>query len=82
MNTENTKTTQFNRFRVYLTEKLDFRGNKTIALANLSIYHTWQNVKSEYKNNKFKLIGITWETLKPLIYQTVLTQLLIFFVHY
>ena len=25
-----------------------------MALANLSIYYTWKNTKSEYNNNKFK----------------------------
>ena len=61
MNNKNSKTTESNRFRFYFTDKLDLRGNKTIALANLSIYYTWQNVKEEYKNNKFKLIGPTWD---------------------
>ena len=60
-NTENSKTSESNRFRLYFTDKLDLRRNKRIALANLSIYYTWQNVKSEYKNNKFKLSGPTWD---------------------
>ena len=55
MNTKNSKTNESNRFRFYFINKLDLRGNKTIALANLSIYYTWKNVKSEYKNNKFKI---------------------------
>ena len=33
---------------------------KTLALANLSIYYTWKNVKSEYNNNKFKISAPTW----------------------
>ena len=61
MNTKNSKTSESNRFRLYFTDKLDLRGNKTIALANLSIYYTWQNVTSEYKNNKFRLNGLTWD---------------------
>ena len=32
-----------------------------MALANLSIYYTWKNVKSEYKNNKFKISPPTWD---------------------
>ena len=32
---------------------------KTIALSNLSIYHTWRNIKSSYKNNKFKISAPT-----------------------
>ena len=31
-----------------------------MALANLSIYYTWKNIKSEYKNNKFKISTQTW----------------------
>ena len=61
MNTKNSKTTESNRFRLYFTGKLDLRGNRTIALANLSIHYTWQNIKEEYKNNKFKLSGPTWD---------------------
>ena len=33
---------------------------KNIALANLSIYYTWKNIKSEYNNNKFKISAPTW----------------------
>ena len=61
MNTKNNKTSESNRFKLYFTDKLDLRGNKTIALVNFSIYYTWQNVKSEYKNNKFKITGPTWD---------------------
>ena len=59
-NTTNSKTTESNRFRLYFTNKLVLRGNKTISLANLSIYYTWQNIKDEYKNNKFKITAPTW----------------------
>ena len=31
-----------------------------MALANLSIYYTWKNIKSEYNNNKFKISTPTW----------------------
>ena len=34
--------------------------NKNIALANLSIYYTWKNIKLEYNNNKFKIHAPTW----------------------
>ena len=44
-----------------LTDKLDLRkGQKTIALSNLSIYYKWKNVKSSYNNNKFKISAPTW----------------------
>ena len=29
-------------------------------LANLSIYYTWKNIKSEYRNNKFKIQTPIW----------------------
>ena len=39
-----------------LTDKLDLRrGQKGIDLLNLSIYHTWINIKNSYNNNKFKI---------------------------
>ena len=31
-----------------------------MAMANLSIYYTWKNIKSEYKNNKFKISAPAW----------------------
>ena len=44
-----------------LTDKLDLRrGEKIIALSNLSIYYTWKNIKSSHNNNKFKISAPTW----------------------
>ena len=31
-----------------------------MALTNLSIYYTWKNINSEYKNNKFEISTPTW----------------------
>ena len=31
-----------------------------MAWANLSIYYTWKNVKTECNNNKFKISAPTW----------------------
>ena len=31
-----------------------------MALANLSIYCTWKNIKSAYNNNKFKISAPNW----------------------
>ena len=59
INTENAKTSESNRFRLYSTNKLDLRSNKTISLSNLSIYCTWENIKSTYDNNEFKISGPT-----------------------
>ena len=54
MNTKNSKTSEPHRFRYNLIDKLDFKNpNKNMALANLSIYYTWKNIKSIYNNNKF-----------------------------
>ena len=33
---------------------------KNIALAKLSIYYTWKNIKTEYKSNKFKISASAW----------------------
>ena len=61
MNTENSKTSEPHRFRLDLTDKLSLKNpNKNMALANLSIYYTWKNIKSEYNNNKFKISAPTW----------------------
>ena len=60
INTKNGKTNEPHRFRLYFTDKLDLRRNKTIALANVSIYYTWENINSKYNNNKFKISGPTW----------------------
>ena len=35
-------------------------GKKVITLSNLSIYYTWENIKSSYNNNKFKISALTW----------------------
>ena len=61
MNSENSKTSEHNVLVLKLTDKLDLRrGQKTVALSNLSIYYTWKNVKSSYSNNKFEISAPTW----------------------
>ena len=48
MNSENSKTSESHRFRLDLTDKLDLKDpKKNMALANLSIYYTWKNIKSK-----------------------------------
>ena len=60
MNTENSKTNEPHT-ELDLTNKLNLKNpNKKIALANLSIYYTWKNIKSKYNNNKFKISAPTW----------------------
>ena len=61
MNTENSKTNEPHRFKLDLRDKLIFKNpNENMALANLSIYYTWKNIKSEYKISKFKISAPTW----------------------
>ena len=60
INTENSKTNESNRFGYYFTDNKTNKNNKTISLANLSIYFMWKNVKSGCKNNKFKITAPTW----------------------
>ena len=61
MNTENSKASEPHRFKLDLTDKINLKNpNKNMALANLSIYYTWKNIKSEYNNNKFKISAPTW----------------------
>ena len=50
------QTSEPHRFKLDLTDKLNLKNpNKNMALANLSIYYAWKNIKSEYNNNKFRL---------------------------
>ena len=61
INTANSKTKHSNKFVYSFTDKLNLKNpSKNIALANLSIYYTWKNVKSDYNNNKFKISAPTW----------------------
>ena len=61
MNTLTSKTNESNKFVYQLTDKFNLKNpNKNMALANLSIYYTWKNIKSEYNNNKFKISAPTW----------------------
>ena len=61
MNTSNSKRNKSNRFAYQFTDKLNLKNpNKNTALANLSIYYTWKNIKPKYNNNKFKISPPTW----------------------
>ena len=40
MNIENSKTSESHRFKLDLTDKVNLKDPKKIALANLSIYYT------------------------------------------
>ena len=61
INSESSKTSEYHVLVLTLTDKLDLRrGQKTLALSNLSIYYTWKNIKSSYNNNKFEISAPKW----------------------
>ena len=61
MNTLNGKINESNKIMYQFTDKLNLKNpNKNMALANLSIYYTWKNLKSEYNNNKLTISTPTW----------------------
>ena len=60
INSENSRTSEYHVLLLNLTNKIDLRSEKTVALSNLSIYYTWKNIKSSYNNNKFKISAPTW----------------------
>ena len=61
MNSENTRTSEYHVLLLKLADKLDLRrGQKSVALSNPSIYYTWRNIKSSYKNNLFKISAPIW----------------------
>ena len=60
-NTENSKIREPNKIVLNLSQLLDLRSwNKHVALQNLYIYYTCKNIRQQNKNNKLKIIGITW----------------------
>ena len=47
MNSENSRTSEYHVLVLKLIDKLDLkRGQKSIALSNLSIYYIWKNRES------------------------------------
>ena len=81
MNTENKKTNETYGFRSTFADKLDLKDpNKNMALANLSIYYTWKNIKSACNNNKFSnLEWRIWVALWDIFYSTHSS---LFWIHY
>ena len=62
MNSENSKTSEPHILKLKLADKLDLRlDKKVIALSSLSIYYTWNNIKSSCNHNKFKILSPTME---------------------
>ena len=61
MNSENSRTPEPHLLKLKLTDKLDLRlDKKVIALSNVSMYYTWNSIKSLYNNNKSKISSPTW----------------------
>ena len=61
MNSQNSKNSEPHVLILKLTNKLDLRiDEKVIPLSNLSIYYTWENIKSSCNNNKSKISASTW----------------------
>ena len=61
MSSENSRTAEYHVLVLKLTDKLDLRrGQKAVALSNLSIYYTWKNIKRSYNNNKIKIFAPMW----------------------
>ena len=60
INSKNSRTSEYHVLLVNLTNKIDPRSEKTVALSNLSIYYTWKNIKISCNNNKFKISAPTW----------------------
>ena len=61
MNTENSKANESNKFTYQFTDELNLKNpiNKNVGFVNLSIDYTWENIKSVYNNNKFKISAAT-----------------------
>ena len=58
MNSKNSRTAEYHVLLLKPADKLNLRrGQKSVALLNLSIYYPWKNVKSSYNNNSFKISG-------------------------
>ena len=61
MNSKNSRSSEYHVLVLKLADKLDLRrSKKSVTLSNLSIYYTWKNIKSSYKNKKFKISAPTW----------------------
>ena len=55
MNTENSKENESNKFIYQFTGKRNLKNPN-----NKSIYYIWNNIKSAYSSNKFKISAPTW----------------------
>ena len=61
MTSGNSRTPETHISKLKPTDKLDLRvDKKVVALSNVSIYYAWNNIKSSYNNNKFKISAPAW----------------------
>ena len=61
MNSKNSRTSEYHVLVIKLTDKLDLkRGQKSVALSNLSIYYALKIIKNSHNNNKSKVSVQTW----------------------
>ena len=57
MNSENSRTSEYHVLVLKPTHKLDLKKDqKSVALSNLSICYTWENIEYSYNNNKFQIL--------------------------
>ena len=61
INSENSRTSEYHVLVLKLTDELALRrGQKSVALSNVTIYFTWKHIRRSYNNNKFKISAPTW----------------------
>ena len=60
MNSKNSKTLDPHTLLLNITDKIDLKSDKYVALSNFSMCNTWKNIKRTYENNKFKISYLTW----------------------
>ena len=60
MNSKNSRISDPHRLLLNLTDKINLKRNKYVALSNVSIYYTWNNIKKSHKDNKFKISAPIW----------------------
>ena len=69
MNSKNSRTSDPDLLFLNLTDKINLkRSNKYVSLSNLSMHHTWKNIKKSYKNSNFKMSAPPWNKVFELPY--------------
>ena len=60
-NSENSGFFYLHKLLLNFTDKKELRkSEKSVALSNLGMYYTWENIKSSYKDSKSKISARTW----------------------